>query len=602
MLSRSVPSRKPLHSLEAFVQKGKLIHDLSKKKMSFITMWDFGGQETFAIVQHLVMSYMRCAYSIAFNASLSLDAPAASTFYEDGEEQPILRGAANRPTNFDIVAEWLDVLHHLVSLAANHSSNVLVYLIGCQIDRIPSRERVARLHDIKTDILRRIEGKPYENDVADIVFVDNTLSGQSGLFTPPDPTITMLRNEFINTMQGHSSFQSPVPLRWLPFTLAMRSLATNHGSPIVPLSTVKDVAQSVCKLRDDSEAEDLLSFYHHLGHILYFSHNDKLKRSVVVDVSWLVRVVSLLFAPPSAKFNLQRHHNFRSALRTLFQRGLLTDSLAWHIWQCYCPEHVDHLQSPEQWAYIFTLMEEFALVVRASHAAVPSIKQQPMDRLYWVPALVGVEMTEDDEGEALQSPPETESVRRSPSLFLHLVENQQMPRALFWKLVAHCLQHFQALSEEEGAEPELFRSSARIMCDQSSWLILRRYQHGLQIYVEREVQRSCAFSRKDQALLASMCQAMLTFVESSLRSVAGKIFSGLVWHRSVRCRCPFDEHPCHTHKRASCASADCHHFIRLEKPRCVENRSRKQDVSAAIFYWEKSTMVRSESEQPGCNF
>ena len=601
-----VASQLAVHEATSFVssfrQKPKLLADLSKEDMSFVTMWDFGGQEMFAMVQHLVMSYMRCAYNVVFDASLPLDAPAPNTFHADGEEHTILRGNTSKPTNFDIMDEWLDVLHHLVALAASNSSNVLIYLIGCQIDRIPGSpdERDTQLARIKADILKRIQGKPYEHDIADILFVDNTLSGKSWkrlLGTRPDPTITHLQNELINCMQAHSSFQSPVPLRWLPFTIAMRSLAVNRGTPVVSLATVKEVAQTVCKLQDENEAYDMLSFHHHLGHILYFPQVEKLEDSVVVDVSWLVKIVSLLFAPPSVKLNLKRHQKFRSAFRMLFEKGLLLDSLAWHIWQCYCPEHEQHLRTQEQRAYIFSLMEEYALVVSATDSQVLDVQRQPTDRVYWVPALAGLEMTEDAEDKALQSPSQTgksqPSVRRSPSLFLHLVDQQQMPRGLFWRLVANCLQHFQAIAQEEGGQPQLYRSSAHLMCDTTSWLLLRRYQRGLQITVEREVQPG-VFTAEHQALLAGTCQKVLAFVESSLRSLAGKIFSALDWRRSARCRCPYDDKPCHAHQRARCASVDCHHLVWLEKPRCTLSRSRKQDVSTAIFYWERPPKVRTK--------
>ena len=567
-------------------RKCSVFAEVALDDLSFVTMWDFGGQEAFAVVQHLLMSYARSAYGVVFNASLPLDDPICNTFREDGKEHEMQRAKRNLPTNFEVMAEWLDVLHHILHLSRCNSSKVLLYLIGCQIDQIkPDAERKTRLAKIKRDIQRRIKGKPYEHDIDDIVFVDNTLSGVSTHTT--DPGVARLRRDLVQNMISHASMQIPLPLRWLPFTIAMKSLAEKHGSPVVPLAIVKEIAANACSLHSKPEADNLLSFHHHLGHILHFSRNKKLNESVVVDVAWLVKVVSLLFAPPSVKSEMEIHREFREAYRLLFNRGLLLESLAEHIWECYCPKHAEHLKLPSQREYVFTLMEEFALLVTAHDSVVIDVQYSQTERLYWVPALAGLEVTEVEEEEAFLNPEKGSthaSTRRSPHVFLHLSHGQQLPRPLFWRVVVRCLQRFRNVTLTEGAQPKLYRSSVRLMCDSCHWLLLRRYQRGLQVTVEREVQNG-RFTRSDKDQLAAKCREMLSFIEGTLLSQASETFAELMWCVSVRCRCDPDKEKCDHHKRASCPFADCHHFVPLDQQRCEKDGSRKQDVGSATFYW-----------------
>ena len=593
MLPKAVDRSAATHAINAaddlvsgLRTKVNVFAEVGLDDLSFVTMWDFGGQEAFAVVQHLLMSYARSAYGVVFNASLQLDDPIHNTFREDGKEHELQRAKGSLPTNFEMMAEWLDVLHHILHLSKCNSSKVLLYLIGCQIDQIkPLAERKTRLGEIEREIRRRIKGKPYEHDIDGIVFVDNTLSGMSGHTT--DPGVARLRRDLVRNMRSHASMQMPLPLRWLRFTIAMKSLAEKHSSPVVPLTAVKEIAASVCSLHFEHEADDLLSFHHHLGHILYFSSNEKLKESVVVDVAWLVKVISLLFAPPSVKSELEIHRDFREAYRLLFNRGLLLESLAEHIWECYCPKHAEHLKLPDQREFVFALMEEFALLVTAHDSVVIEVQHSPTERLYWVPALAGLEVTEVEEEEAFLNPEKGSthaSTRRSPHAFLHLSHGQQLPRPLFWRVVAHCLQHFRDVMFLERAQPKLNRSSVRLMCDSCHWLLLRRYQRGLQITVEREVQNG-RFTRSDKDQLAAKCQQMLTFTKESLRSQAGETFADLEWCVSVRCRCNHDKEECDQHGRVRCPFADCHHFVPLDQPRCEKDGSRKQDVGSATFYW-----------------
>ena len=80
----------------------------------------------------MLLSALRCAYAVVFDMSLELDAPVHATFCFDGAEQPI--EGASLITNFDVIEGWLNTIHQAIG-----DSDAPVYLVGCQIDKIPVR-------------------------------------------------------------------------------------------------------------------------------------------------------------------------------------------------------------------------------------------------------------------------------------------------------------------------------------------------------------------------------------------------------------------------------------------------------------------------------
>ena len=100
------------------------------KKIHFLDIWDFGGQQAYAFLHHMLLSGRRCEYIVAFNGSIPMDSIAPpETFGLDGVEHAVfdLRG---QQTYGEVVIRWLDVIYQ------NVDEKTRVRLIGTHLDKV----------------------------------------------------------------------------------------------------------------------------------------------------------------------------------------------------------------------------------------------------------------------------------------------------------------------------------------------------------------------------------------------------------------------------------------------------------------------------------
>ena len=101
-----------------------------RQKLHFLDIWDFGGQQAYAFLQHMLLSDGRCQYLIAFNGSIAMDAVVPpETFGIDGVEHTVvdLRG---QQTYGEVLISWLDVIYQTVGKRG------CVRLIGTHLDKV----------------------------------------------------------------------------------------------------------------------------------------------------------------------------------------------------------------------------------------------------------------------------------------------------------------------------------------------------------------------------------------------------------------------------------------------------------------------------------
>ena len=101
-----------------------------RQKLHFLDIWDFGGQQAYAFLQHMLLSDGRCQYLIAFNGSIAMDAVVPpETFGIDGVEHAVvdLRG---QQTYGEVLISWLDVIYQTVGKRG------CVRLIGTHLDKV----------------------------------------------------------------------------------------------------------------------------------------------------------------------------------------------------------------------------------------------------------------------------------------------------------------------------------------------------------------------------------------------------------------------------------------------------------------------------------
>ena len=100
------------------------------KRIHFLDIWDFGGQQAYAFLHHMLLSGRRCEYIVAFNGSIPMDSIAPpETFGLDGVEHAVvdLRG---QQTYGGVVIRWLDVIYQSVD------EKTRVRLVGTHLDKV----------------------------------------------------------------------------------------------------------------------------------------------------------------------------------------------------------------------------------------------------------------------------------------------------------------------------------------------------------------------------------------------------------------------------------------------------------------------------------
>ena len=541
-------------------------------EMCFVDLWDFAGQESFAAVQHMLLSALRCAYAVVFDMSLELDALVHATFCLDGAEQ-LIEGAS-LITNFDVIEGWLNTIHQAIG-----DSDAPVYLIGCQIDKIPVDEREARKKKVKDYIWRNADTKAYKHNINDILFVDNTLSG-----TPnEDPDVIRLRQDLIEMMS--EQLEMPIPLRWLPFTVAVRRLARKKGMPWLSMEEVTEVAQEVCR-NDEGDSADvdiksMLQFHHHLGHVLYYANNPLLNDRIIIDVEWLLKIVSLLFVPQVIE---KQEKRFRRHFDLLREEGILLESLAQHIWRSHDARTAKYTELRNQRDFLFHLMEEFSLLFNTRQTK--KVGNSKPSRKFYIPALV----TRAEDTRQMS----TSGNRRSRAIYLFCGTKLLFPQTLFWCLLVRLMKHFPS-----DHDPVLFRNSARILCFDMFWLVLTYFQHGIKLVVEHEqkvdqlpsqptVAAADPSTTVETPTLEEACHRILLFAEKQLEELKGDALQHVQLRRAAHCNCALNERPCVKHTTAHCEHIDCRHFVELregKRPRCPLELKPAQDMTAIAQCW-----------------
>ena len=101
-----------------------------RQKIHFLDLWDFGGQQAYAFLHHMLLSDGRCRYLVAFNGAIPMDAIVPpETFGMDGVEHAVvdLRGQL---TYGELVISWLDVIYQIVGTRG------CVRLVGTHLDKV----------------------------------------------------------------------------------------------------------------------------------------------------------------------------------------------------------------------------------------------------------------------------------------------------------------------------------------------------------------------------------------------------------------------------------------------------------------------------------
>ena len=111
-----------------------------RQKIHFLDIWDFGGQQAYAFLHHMLLSDGRCQYLVAFNGSIPMDAIAPpETFGMQGVEHSVVNLRGQR-TYGEVVISWLDVIYQTVGKRA------CVRLIGTHLDKVWPTVKIPKIY------------------------------------------------------------------------------------------------------------------------------------------------------------------------------------------------------------------------------------------------------------------------------------------------------------------------------------------------------------------------------------------------------------------------------------------------------------------------
>ena len=515
------------------------------------------GSQVIPDILGMLLGSFQCAYAVVYDASKKLSDIADLQFGADGVR------FAGQQTNFDVLDSWLNTIQEVLG---DNACDVPVFVVGTHVDRIARGTGQHEMKELLHCMWQNFKGKAYPN-CPDICYIDNTKAGSP----VEDDGVVELRQSIICKLR--TQFQVAFPIRWLPFTVALKHIAKEFKRPWLSIEELHNVAVATeCVSNDNDQHEflQMLDTHQDLGHLLHFSSHSRLCNLVIIDVQWLIAVVSLLFSREPIRHQRKK---FRHQYSLLFKHGILLESLATHRWSQHSRMTADNTSKQEQRKVIFDICEYFALLYDTnSHVALPG-PNGDMTRKFIVPALL-------PRCAKLQS--EFRVCRETPAMYLYSGRDRFFPRMFFWCSVVRIMQHGCS-----SADPILYQSSARLLCEDQYWLVLRYFRHGLRLSVEIPPYATAKQETIDREV-AKLCYELLPYIEDNLEEVKSLSRKHVPICRAAQCPCSSNRKACSKHGKEFCPELDCHHYTPIVeglKPRCTLGGWVEVDISDVHQYW-----------------
>ncbi|XP_065910853.1 uncharacterized protein [Dysidea avara] len=186
--------------------------------------------------------------------------------------------------------------HHLMVQEDQHIDPAVCF-IGTCCDKIKDEiENVVETIDQRinelvcdVDVESNKSFKVWTDSNGKMLFpVDNTTAGT---YQSKDSVPNIIRQEFIKKILSKKA-QFEIPITWFILELQLRTLHEEEGRVCIPLDDVKKTCDQILPEGQNleiKEIKEILSFYHSLGMLLYFSEVDGMNNFVVTDSQWLFR-------------------------------------------------------------------------------------------------------------------------------------------------------------------------------------------------------------------------------------------------------------------------------------------------------------------------
>ncbi|GBG32824.1 F-box/WD repeat-containing protein 7 [Hondaea fermentalgiana] len=284
------------------------IEDMAGKTQSgqkiFFTIWDYAGQEVFYALHHIFLTREGGVFLIVF----------------DMQELLIKQ---------DQAVEYLSFWLNSVKL---HAPTAPIIVVGTHYD----------------------EALVDANEVEEILVENLSIDENENIVTNPAGELSFFPIDNMSRAPGHASelraaveasassleaVSRKISLRWLKVLDDLLKLDCDH----VPFGTVQELAT---KYHAGDQTDELLSFFHELGMLVYLRATNTLHGKVVLNPQWLLDKLSRVIADKihvkQMRYNRElQNAGLKNDFTVLRKRGIATLSLLKFLWN---DEEVDYLR------------------------------------------------------------------------------------------------------------------------------------------------------------------------------------------------------------------------------------------------------------------
>ena len=299
----SLPERAGQHLLpknEDQISKFQL-----KVSNTLIACYDSGGQPEFFDIMP-AMTTITTGNIMVLNMSKNLHLQLESEFFKQGE----LWRSSDIKTHYTTVELLKTALANIQSHATQYSSrsakNSQLLVVGTHLDLCGDTEDKVhkRLHEVEKiiwddvlhdcspiSIIHRQKGKKTKI----IHPIANRSDKDSNEVTKDREEAAQEIRTAIENMSNNDNVNKEIPISWLLFQYEIKL----QKGPCILRSDCEDIAKK-CYI-DEADIDDVLSFYHELGVLLYYKQIKTLKHVVFSDPQWLfnqlTKIIELKYDP-----------------------------------------------------------------------------------------------------------------------------------------------------------------------------------------------------------------------------------------------------------------------------------------------------------------
>ena len=248
----------------------------------FLDIWDFAGQHLY-YATHPFFFTLRAIYLLVYNLSKELNS-LAEPCVRHGVRDKKLKNLSNE-TNLDALQSWLVSVHSIRRPEKQQCETTSylrppVILVGTHADQ-KSRKEIEESANLIQDQIE--DKKYYEHVILPFLAVDNKQA----------TGIKELRAKVEEVLQEEPYIDEELPVKWSNFEKVVK-VKVQQDECHMKMEEVHQLARSKCFIRDDTELETMLNFYHDLGVII--RHRD----TVVLQRQWLINLFKSFITIPSS--------------------------------------------------------------------------------------------------------------------------------------------------------------------------------------------------------------------------------------------------------------------------------------------------------------